>query len=186
MSDAKRALRQRLRLLRGAMDLDQRVAESVAASRICMRFAGTEPASYAALPDELDLSGLHRRWWDEGRAVLLPRVLAAGRLAWHRVMDLIVLRPGFRGIPEPDPALAVELPLPHAATIFVPGLAFTRDGRRLGQGGGYYDRLLAERPDLRAIGVGFACQLVEDLPSEPHDRPLSGLVIAGELVLAPH
>ena len=58
-----------------------------------------------------------------------------------------------------------------------PGLAFTADGRRLGQGGGHYDRFL---PRLRAgcvtIGAAFAEQLVDDLPTEPHDVRLDLVV----------
>lgn len=54
--------------------------------------------------------------------------------------------------------------------IVVPGLAFTSAGARLGQGGGWYDRLLAEvRSDCLTVGVCFAEQIVEDLPTEPHD-----------------
>ena len=54
--------------------------------------------------------------------------------------------------------------------VVVPGLAFTRDGRRLGQGGGHYDRFLTRlRPDCVTIGACFAEQLVDDLPTEPHD-----------------
>ena len=54
--------------------------------------------------------------------------------------------------------------------VVVPGLAFTLDGRRLGQGGGHYDRFLPRlRPDCVTIGACFAEQLVDDLPREPHD-----------------
>ena len=61
--------------------------------------------------------------------------------------------------------------------VVVPGLAFTPDGRRLGQGGGHYDRFLPRlRPDCVTIGACFAEQVVADLPTEPHDvaaRPTS-------------
>jgi 5-formyltetrahydrofolate cyclo-ligase len=54
--------------------------------------------------------------------------------------------------------------------VVVPGLAFTTDGRRLGQGGGHYDRFLPRvRPGCRTVGAAFAEQLVDDLPTEPHD-----------------
>ena len=58
--------------------------------------------------------------------------------------------------------------------VVVPGLAFTADGRRLGQGGGHYDRFLPRlRPDCVTIGAAFAEQLVDDVPSEPHDVRLA-------------
>ena len=54
--------------------------------------------------------------------------------------------------------------------VVVPGLAFTPDGRRLGQGGGHYDRFLTRlRPDCVTIGACFVELLLEDLPTEPHD-----------------
>ncbi|MCP5469521.1 MAG: hypothetical protein H7A36_03340 [Chlamydiales bacterium] len=58
--------------------------------------------------------------------------------------------------------------------ILVPGLAFSPSGHRLGYGGGYYDRLLATL-FCETIGVGFKEQLVEELPVEPHDVPLTAL-----------
>ena len=61
--------------------------------------------------------------------------------------------------------------------IVVPGLAFTTDGRRLGQGGGWYDRFLVRRrPDCHTIGVGFAPQIVEDLPTGEHDVTLDAVI----------
>ena len=51
----------------------------------------------------------------------------------------------------------------------VPGLAFTRDGKRLGKGGGYYDRYLAAHPGLRTMGLTYRCLLQERIPCEAHD-----------------
>jgi 5-formyltetrahydrofolate cyclo-ligase len=57
--------------------------------------------------------------------------------------------------------------------VVVPGLAFTTDGRRCGQGGGWYDRfLVGTRPECVAIGVCFAPQLLDDVPIDPHDVPV--------------
>ncbi len=64
-----------------------------------------------------------------------------------------------------------------ADLILVPGTAFTRRGERLGQGGGWYDRFLPGRRDHAVtIGIGFAPQLVESLPTEPHDVILDCVV----------
>ncbi len=68
--------------------------------------------------------------------------------------------------------------------VIVPCVAFTRSGERLGQGGGWYDRFLAEvRDDCLTIGVGFAEQLVDELPTEAHDVRLD-LVVTDEAILA--
>lgn len=61
--------------------------------------------------------------------------------------------------------------------VIVPGLAFTAQGDRLGQGGGWYDRFLADvRSDCTAIGVCFAEQIVDSLPVEAHDVVLDRVV----------
>ena len=61
----------------------------------------------------------------------------------------------------------------------VPGLAFTRTGARLGYGGGWYDRLLAGADSSAVLlGVAYPFQMVEELPSEPHDIRLTAVVVA--------
>lgn len=73
--------------------------------------------------------------------------------------------PGFSACPMISPA--------DLDVILVPGIAFTRAGRRLGRGGGYYDRLLAQCGARTArIGICFDCQIVDELPAEPHDQPV--------------
>lgn len=60
--------------------------------------------------------------------------------------------------------------------MFVPCVGFTADGGRLGQGAGHYDRWLAAHPSAVAIGLAWDCQLVDELPTEPHDHPLDAVV----------
>lgn len=64
--------------------------------------------------------------------------------------------------------------------ILVPGVAFTTDGHRLGRGGGYYDRLLAEAPrTIPRIGICHRVQVVDSIPLQPHDLPVHDLVVVG-------
>ena len=60
--------------------------------------------------------------------------------------------------------------------LFVPVVGFATNGARLGQGGGHYDRWLAANPGTTAIGLAWDTQLVDELPIEPHDVPLSAIV----------
>jgi 5-formyltetrahydrofolate cyclo-ligase len=65
--------------------------------------------------------------------------------------------------------------------VVVPGLAFTRDGRRLGQGGGHYDRLISRLgPHCLTVGACYAEQLVDELPTETHDRTVHVVVTDAE------
>lgn len=74
-------------------------------------------------------------------------------------------------VPEDEPAPG------WPDVVIVPGLAFTLGGERLGQGGGWYDRFLAERrDDCATIGVGFGEQLLGSLPTETHDIVLDAVV----------
>jgi 5-formyltetrahydrofolate cyclo-ligase len=80
--------------------------------------------------------------------------------------------------PSPDPAIV--------DVVVVPGTAFTLDGHRLGQGGGWYDRFLARLgPRCTKIGVGFSPQLVDSLPVEEHDVQLDLVVTDQATVQAP-
>ncbi len=68
--------------------------------------------------------------------------------------------------------------------VLVPGLAFTPGGQRLGQGGGWYDRFLIDvRGDCETVGVCFREQLVDELPTEPHDVAVDRVVTDTGLVV---
>jgi 5-formyltetrahydrofolate cyclo-ligase len=124
-------------------------------------------AAYAALPGEPDLRALD---WVGEKTLLLPRVDGED-LVFHAVTDATLLKPGAFGVHEPDPALCPITDPATADIIFVPGLAFTADGHRLGRGRGYYDRLLAALPEsVLRVGVCFHCQLVDSIPQEAHDE----------------
>lgn len=140
---------------------------------------------YAAMEPEAPTEALARRLWAAGRTVCFPR-LVPGRPGQMDVVpadgwDKLVPGP-FRGILEPPPDAPAIDPASLDAVV-VPGVGFDRTGRRLGQGGGYYDRLLARLPRrVLRVGWGFSVQLVDRLPEEPHDQGMD-LVITETGVL---
>jgi 5-formyltetrahydrofolate cyclo-ligase len=80
-------------------------------------------------------------------------------------------------IPDPSPTAAPPVDPLAIDVVIVPGLAFTGAGGRLGQGGGWYDRVLAQlRSDASTVGVCFEAQVVDAVPSEPHDAVLDVVV----------
>jgi len=124
-------------------------------------------AAYAALAGEPDLQPLA---WTKHKSVLFPRV-EGEELIFHVVENASQLKPGAFGVTEPDAEKCPVADIHDAEIIFIPGLAFTIDGARLGRGRGFYDRLLAALPpDILRVGVCFGPQIVADIPCESHDE----------------
>lgn len=134
-------------------------------------------ALYAAVRGEVDPERLAPTLQARGAAVAYPRVVTVEppTLAFLRVDDAARLAAGQFGILEPP---ADAAPLDALDVILVPGVAFARDGHRLGFGRGYYDRALAARPRALRIGLCHPFQLVDRLPSHSGDEPV-------DLVLTP-
>jgi 5-formyltetrahydrofolate cyclo-ligase len=122
----------------------------------------------------------------DGKQVLLPRVNRASRhLDLYRVQDLEHdVAPGSWGIREPVAERCIkEEALGTVEFILLPGVAFTREGARLGYGGGFYDKLLAQMPHRPALVAGaFALQVVQEIPQESTDRNVGWLVTEAEMI----
>ncbi|MGH7917066.1 MAG: 5-formyltetrahydrofolate cyclo-ligase [Candidatus Binataceae bacterium] len=121
----------------------------------------------------------------DGRAICFPRLVSGNsNLSLVRVSDPAELRPGAFGVLEPAGAELMPPDKLGRAFICVPGVAFTREGQRLGRGGGHYDRLLADvAPQAVTAGLAYSFQVLDQLPEAPHDRRL-GLIITESAVYA--
>ncbi len=188
IAQAKADRRRALRGLRRSLSTAIREAETLAANGHlwhALEQAGHPPfAAYVAVGGELDLGACIERTWSAGRPVWLPKVIAPGRLAWHPVRAWDQLTSGYGGIREPSAVATLATALPPTALIAVPGVGFTANGGRLGQGGGFYDRVLADHRGW-CIGIGFTCQLADALPSEAHDAQLARVILGDRLFITP-
>lgn len=138
---------------------------------------------YSSIGDEVQTQRLIESALEDGKRVILPRVTDRD-LALHVVTgDGECYRKGVFGIREPDPARCPAAALADADLALVPGRAFNYAGIRLGRGAGYYDRLLRERPAaLPVFGLAFGFQVVDHVPSAPHDVPVDGVITETELL----
>ena len=181
--DAKRKLRDQAKARRGAAHRDG----VAAARRHSALFVETFAAELARTPvpaisgywpmgDELDVRPLLIRLSERGHVCALPVVVGRGRaLVFRRWRPGDRLVEGGFGTREPEGGAAETVP----DIVLAPLLAFDDAGRRLGYGGGYYDRTLrALRAAGRvlAVGVGYQAQRVDEVPSGDGDETLDWIV----------
>lgn len=167
----RRAMRARLSLqgaeaaLEAGRAIDARLAESLFWQR------ARRIALFVSLPDEIATAPMLERALGASQ-LLLPRVGEDRSLDFCVVDRLDALAPGALGVLEPNRE-APSVELEDHDLVVLPGLAFDREGGRLGRGAGYYDRVLARilgagrRPSL--IGVGYSFQLIDRVPMASHD-----------------
>lgn len=129
---------------------------------------------YLSAKQEVRTNGIIRQARRDGKRVAVPKVCGS-ELRFYRLDEDTVLLPGSFGILEPVNGQETDDP---TALVLLPGLAFDRSGRRLGYGGGYYDRFLARETDHPTVGLCYGFQLVDELPAEPHDVRAAAVLAA--------
>ena len=187
--EEKAAIRREMRLRRKAVG--ERARQS-AAQAICAALLARQDvqrairsaapiAVYLASPAEIDLSPFVKAVLTQGGRLVAPRWNGGSYdlAALTGLTDASLCR-GPMNILEPRP----EVPrcAPNEVGLWlVPGLAFTFDGARLGYGGGWYDRLLADVADeTPRLGIAYDFQVVAELPTDAHDIRLTDIVHVGE------
>jgi len=191
--DDKARLRAEVRAARRAWADSAGAADRAGRAELLARSAMAEPAvaracadgravtCYVSLPAEPPTDRLLEALVEAGADVLLPVIGAHRALAWGRYEGRALLRPAVLGILEPAP-LPETLRDLRPAVLLVPALAVDRSGTRLGQGGGYYDTLLAsvrtwpEPPAVLAVVGPDEVMPAGALPVAAHDQPVDGWV----------
>lgn len=177
MPHAKHRLRQTLISKRTTMDPRQAQRLSAAVQQRVLALPALAEAdevlAYMPVKNEVDTRKLLEFFWTRGARVLLPRC----RPGRPGEMDLACatcfdeLAPGSYGIAEPDPDACPALDDFAPKAALVPGVAFDENGARIGFGGGYYDRLLADQRLARCLKIGLAYdfQVVEEIELDEWD-----------------
>lgn len=125
---------------------------------------------YAAIENEIDLSSIFEKCQEDRIASAYPRI-TEDIITFHKIDSLSLLSSKILGILEPGQLAPLVIP----DLLVVPGLAFTKNGKRLGRGKGHYDRYLSQHTS-HAVSLAFSWQLVDDLPTEPHDERIDKVI----------
>lgn len=188
MNDDKRELRSRLKRLRGQFSEEQTAESSRKISEYILACDAYRKAQcimgYLAFGREISVDAVLRQALADGKTVCVPRIISASEFEAARLErfgGFISDRYGIRSAPAEAQALAPG----EISLIIVPGVAFGRDGTRMGMGAGYYDRFLSRAAGAVTIGAAYEALLQDTLPAGRHDVPVqfiaseSGLRRAG-------
>lgn len=132
-------------------------------------------ALYLALPDEPETRGILQAALAQGKRVVMPKIDLTEGLTWWMLKGSNL--PPTSSLWEPTPEKSVRVRVEEIGGFLVPGRAFDSKGARLGRGGGHYDRALARRTrNSWVAGLFYSLQELPEIPQEPHDIPLPGVV----------
>lgn len=175
----KKTLRKRIAEQKRAMTPEQIEAAS---QRLAERLFQTDAYQnalsiygYLSYNQEIRTLPILRRAMIDGKRVAVPKVYGDEmRFIW--MDDLSLVAPGYYDIPEPiadGPVADDEL-----ALMLMPGLAFDPEGHRVGYGGGFYDKFLAQEPEHPTLALCYGFQLFPCLETDPHDIPVDQVLWA--------
>ena len=192
-------LRTTLREKRRALTAEQQHSAGVALYDVIKAWAGLDGAQHIALylanDGEISPEYLMHQLWEAGKRCYLPVVNGSdGTLifAEHKSSDSPLVFNRY-GIPEPDLSCVDTIPVDKIDLVFVPLTGFDEAGRRLGMGGGYYDKTFAftaekngvntrQKPIL--VGLAHECQKVEAIPVESWDVPMETIITDSQVYSA--
>jgi 5-formyltetrahydrofolate cyclo-ligase len=176
--EAKAALRERHLARRLQRSPGERDAAAAAVTTTLLQGLARVRTFAAYVPEQTEpgYGRLPAAFTQLGARVLLPVVAQGSKeLAW--AVDTGRLAPGRFGLLEPVGPRLGPTAIGTADVVVVPALAVSRDGVRLGRGGGYYDRALAHaRPEAVIVALVFDDELVDEVPVEPHDRRVAVVI----------
>ncbi len=154
--------------------LSVHICENIITSRL---FASASVLyAYYPLGNEVDVRPVIREAWRQGKRVAFPKVFG-DEMSYYEVSSFEELEVGTFGVMEPREEHPVDQRCAGERTlVLTPGIAFDRNGNRMGFGKGYYDRHFSVTRDCVLLGVAYAFQVTDRLPSGEFDVPVSWLV----------
>lgn len=169
----KKALRDSIRAQKRAMTEAQIQSASEALGKLFLASEQYKNAKtiYGYLPynQEVHTTPMLAQALKDGKQVAVPKVYG-DEMRFILLTDLSQVEKGYSNIPEPvaDGPIAND----PTALVLMPGLAFDKAGHRIGYGGGFYDRFLAEEPNHPTLALCYAFQMLPSIETEEFDIPV--------------
>lgn len=181
-SNAKKKIRQEILLKRDAIPENIKKGKDIAIRQLLIWLPEFTDAKtilfYASFRSEVDTMELIKISLSRGKQAVLPKVDKEKKiLKLYEIKAMSELMQGYMGISEPSVSKERLTGLDDIGLVIIPGAAFDVSGNRLGYGAGFYDKLLAETKNkIPVIAPAYEEQIVENIPSEPHDVKVTKIV----------
>jgi 5-formyltetrahydrofolate cyclo-ligase len=177
----KQGIRKKILMLRNGMNPEEIAAKS---GLIIRRLVGlrefreaTTLMVFLSFGSEVLTDDLIRWGWEAGKRMIIPLCRPEERVLTPCLLGSFAdLEIGHHGIRAPKAENIRPVQREEIDLILVPAVAFDRRGYRVGYGGGYYDRFLPEVQRAVRIGAAFSCQVVAEIPADPHDVRVDRIV----------
>jgi len=184
----KKELRKRTLKIRNAMPPGERAANSATIISMLAELDEIRRAAtimvFLNFGSEVQTDGLISWGWEMGKRIVAPLCRPEDRaMAPCVINDFSDLETGHYGIREPRAAEATVVPYGEIDVVLIPAVAFDRQGRRVGYGGGYYDRFLPLVPRAARIGVVFSCQIVPEVHADLYDISAQMIVTEAGIIV---
>lgn len=186
ISEQRYQLRKQMRAKRLALTADEQAfaAQDIIPKSLELieRYSAQHIAFYLPFNGEISPLMLMDRLIKQGKNIYLPVLhpFSANQLLFLQYQGKAQLERNHFGILQPKLDVRNVLPLNELEMIFVPLVACDTQGNRLGMGGGFYDRTLAQAKHLISVGLAHQCQQLEYLPLESWDEPLDYVVVGNQ------
>lgn len=184
LSSSRKMLRQQIREKRKALTSQQ---QQLAAHSLCKNISqypklssAKHIAIFRSFDAEINTQPIIEYLWQQGKKVYLPVLhpFSKGYLLFFRYTPETEMTTNSFGIDEPKLDVRHVIPFSQLDIVFTPLVAFDSRGYRLGMGGGYYDRMLAnyQAKNIIPIGIAHSCQQIDEVPDQAWDIPLLDII----------
>ncbi len=188
--EAKKQLRIKLKQIRERLSLDEQNDLSYAITEKVVSHYDFQKAKniliYMHYNNEVQTDGIILYAFMLGKKVFIPKV-EGDIMNFYEIHDIKECVSGFRGIPEPPvdaKCFSMSTDGPQDETLVIlPGLGFDPKGRRIGYGGGYYDKYLEANTNCMKMAIAYDIQCVDDIPVEETDIPMDVIITDEQIIL---
>ena len=131
--------------------------------------------AYLSMPEEIQLQEFFKAAFEDEKILAVPFILE-GEMAAVELPNMNALEVGEYGILTVKRDAIKFIDAEKIDCVITPGIAFDMHGRRLGRGGGFYDKFLRRAVNAKKIALAYDCQLVDNVPSEIHDVAVDAVI----------